>query len=568
MATPDEIAKQLTAPGQMFEIEHIELNGASIKSWKNAPPSMAAILEQSRAHGAKEFIVFQDQRLTFEEHYRRVASVANHLVTRLGIEKGDRVAIAMRNYPEWCIAFWAAVSAGAIVVPLNAWWTSSELEYGLTDAGAKLVFADQQRLARLAEIDSPLPMEHVVAVRCESLPEGAIDFESLLDGATADASLPDIEILPDDDATIFYTSGTTGFPKGALGTHRNFCSVVASMGHANMTMMLRMGMSPEDLQAIQQIPQASLLTVPLFHVSGCHGMMTTMLTLGGKLVIPYKWDPQAAIDAIEQEKITIFSGVPSMAWELLTFPGVEERDLSSLLSFGYGGAPAAPELLRLINSKAPHAGVLNGWGITETSSAISSNGGEEYLKRPDSVGWPIAVCEVKVVDPAGRELAANEQGELWVRGPNVVKGYWNRSEATAESFTDGWFHTGDVGKIDEEGRIYVMDRLKDMIIRAGENVYCAEVEAVLLEHPQVNAACVFGVPHQVLGEEVAAVVEVAPDAELSEQELQQHAAASLAKFKVPSKTWFRREALPVGATGKVQKKELRAFYIDLLEKDG
>lgn len=554
----------LTGPGELFEIEHIELNGAIIKNWKNAPSSMAAILEQSRNYGDREFIVYQEERLNYAEHYRRVAALASQLIQRFDIQKGDRVAIAMRNYPEWLVAFWATVSVGAVVVPLNAWWTSSELEYGLSDSGAKLIFVDAERLQRLQEIASSLPQLAVVATRCETLPDTVTNFQTLLQNIPANISLPTVDIAPDDSATIFYTSGTTGFPKGTLGTHRNFCSVVTSNAHAGMQTLLHMGLSPEQMAAMQQIPQAALLTVPLFHVTGCHGVMLNMLTSGGKLVILYKWDPSQALEAIERERITIFGGVPSMIWELMHAPDVEQRDLSSLLSVAYGGAPAPPELLRTIKSKAPAVGALTGWGITETSAGISSISGEDYAAKPDSVGTPLAVCDVKVVNEQGDELPANAQGELWVRGPNVANGYWNKPEATAQSFTDGWFHTGDIGKIDEDGSIYILDRMKDMIIRGGENVYCAEVEAALVEHPLVNAACVFGIPHKVLGEDVAAVVELAPGADLTEQELQTHASNSLAKFKIPGKIWFRTEALPVGATGKVQKKELKAYYIDQL----
>jgi len=560
----EEINLLTTAPGQAFEIELAEVNGRTIRNWKNTPTSLAAILEQSRTHGEREYIVYQGERLTYAEHYRRVAGVANQLIHRFNIEKGDRVAIAMRNCPEWSVAFWAVVSVGAVVVPLNAWWTGSELEYGLADSGAKLVFVDQERLDRLEKTDPARTLQHIVAAGCDRLPETVTDFRTLLELATADITVPIVAILPDDNATIFYTSGTTGFPKGVLGTHRNMCSVVTSMACGGVQMLLRMGGSLDDLALMRRIPQAALLIVPLFHVTGCHGIMLNMLATGGKLVMLRKWDPKQALDAIEQERITMLGGVPTMVWQLLNTPGVERRDLSSLLSIGYGGAPAPPELLRTIKSKVPSSGVLNGWGITETSSAISSISGEDYLRKPDSVGPPIAVCEVRVVDEAGAELPANARGELWVSGPNIAKGYWNNLEATAKAFTDGWFHSGDIGRIDEEGFIYILDRLKDMIIRGGENVYCAEVEAALVEHPRVNGACVFGIPDEVLGEEVGAVVEIAPGDSLAERELATYVGKKLAKYKVPSKIWFRHEALPLGATGKVLKKELKAFYTSQL----
>jgi long-chain acyl-CoA synthetase len=566
--TAENILQELTGPGQICEIEHIEVNGALVKNWKHAPPSMAAIAESSRNHGEREYIVYGDERLTFEEHYRQVAALAHTLATKFGVKKGDRVAIAMRNYPEWSIAFWATVSIGAIVVPLNAWWTSGELEYGLRDSGSRVVFVDQERLARLQQISEPLPLEHTVAVRCDGLPVDVIDLHTCVREVDTTATLPEVDIDPDDDATIFYTSGTTGFPKGTLGTHRNFCSVAGTFAFNGAQTLLKMGGKIEDLPLLQHFPQAALLTVPLFHVTGCLGIMLPMFLGGGKLVMLHKWDPRAALDAIEKEKITMLTGVPAMIGQLIQEPDFTERDVSSLLTLAYGGAPAPPELLRNIKARAPSVMVVNGWGITETSSAICGISGEDYARKPDSVGAPMPVCEVKVVNEAGEELPRGEMGEFWVRGPNVTRGYWNKPEATEASYVDGWFRSGDVGKIDDEGFVYVLDRLKDMVIRGGENVYCAEVEAALVEHPEVAAACVFGIPDEALGEQVAAVVVVSPDAGVSEQELRDVAAIRLAAFKVPGRIWFREDPLPLGVTGKVNKRDIRKQYLALQVNGG
>jgi long-chain acyl-CoA synthetase len=563
----DEIRALLTAPGQMFEIEELDIDGIRMRNWKNTPASMAAIVEQSRNYGDREFIVYKGERLSYSEHYARVATLAKRLACDLGVEKGDRVAIAMRNYPEWCIAFWAAASAGAVVVPLNAWWTAEELRYGIEDSGSKLIFVDGERLERLASVRARCAcLQQVVAVRCRDVPADAIDFGDLVAGASPDSVLPAIAFDPEDLATLFYTSGSTGFPKGTMGTQRNFCSAAITVPYNGVRSMLRMGRSPEELAELQatMVP-AALLTVPLFHVTGCHGIMLGMFVGGGKLVVMHKWDPAEALDLIEQERISLFGAVPTMAWQLVESPGIGKRDLSSLVNIGYGGAPAAPELLRRIKAVLPEALPSNGWGITEASSAITMISGQDYEARPESVGHAFPIIELKVVNEGGEEVPRGGLGELWIKGPNVVKGYWNKPEATAKSFTQGWFHTGDVGKIDEEGFVYVVDRLKDMIIRGGENVYCAEVEAALLEHADVNAACVFGVPHRVLGEEVGCVVEVAPDRSIDEQELRQHLASRVAKFKIPTRVWFRHEPLPLGATGKIQKKELREFYIAQLD---
>jgi len=556
----EETLEQLTRPGEICEIEQVVVGGVPTRCWKNIPASMPALLEASRIHGDKPFIVYGDERLSYEEHYRRVAALAHHLIDACGVRKGDRVAIAMRNYPEWPIAFWASVAAGAIAVPLNAWWTSRELAYGLSDSGAVVAFVDDKRLERIQDIEGELPLVHILAARCATLPEGVADVAACFEDIPQPIALPDIDLLPDDDATIFYTSGTTGFPKGTLGTHRNFCSVLGALTFNGLRTVLRLGGKAEDLAAMQSIPQAALVTVPLFHVTGCHGIMLTMLVSGGKLVFMYKWDPRVTLDLIERERITMLTGVPAMMWQLLQEPDFERRDLSSLLSLGYGGAPAPPELLRTIRAKAPDCMVANGWGITETSSMICGITGQEYVDNPESVGPPQAVCELRVVDPDGNDVPAGEMGELWVRGPNVVKGYWNNPAATAEAFTDGWFHTGDVGRIDAQGFVYILDRLKDMIIRGGENVYCAEVEAALVEHPAVDAACVFGVPDKVLGEEIGAVV-VVPGGGVDAADLRAFAAERLAGFKVPSRVWLRTEPLPLGVTGKVQKKDVREHYL-------
>ncbi len=560
----EEIRTVLGSPGLPFEIEQVEVEGRSLRSWKNAAPSMAAVVENSRQYGDSTFIVYMDERLSFAEHYRRVAAVAQQLIERFGIVKGDRVAIAMRNYPEWSIAFWAAAAAGAVVVPLNAWWTSEELEYGLTDSGTKLVFADAERLERLRSIASSLPLQHIVAVRCDTAVENATAIDTLWQDAPDTLRLPALSLNPEDNATLFYTSGTTGFPKGTLGTHRNFCSAALTMPYSGVQGMLRSGSTLLDLMALKKTPRVALLTVPLFHVTGCHGMMLGIFSNGGKLVMMHKWEPVAGLQLIEQEKINIFSGVPTMVRQLLDVNETEQRDLSTVTNIGYGGAPAPPDLLRRIKAVMPAVGASNGWGITETSAGIATNSRQDYAEKPDSVGPAAPVCDVKVVNEAGAQLAAGELGELWVRGPNVVKGYWQQPEATAAAFTDGWFHTGDLGKIDEQGFIYLVDRLKDMIIRGGENIYCAEVESALSEHPAVIMACVFGLPDEVLGEEVGAVVQLGPNGTVSEQALQQFVATHLAAYKVPTKIWTRNDPLPTGATGKVQKKELKAFYAEQL----
>jgi long-chain acyl-CoA synthetase len=551
----DDIVAQLTEPGSLFEIENCEIRGVSTKTWKHAPPSLKSVLESSRGHADKTFIVYEDERYTFEEHFQRAARLANVMVKDWGLAKGDRVAIAMRNFPEWSIAFWAAASVGGVVVPLNSWWKGEELEYGLSDSGARFLFADAKRAEILESHLGGLPLDRVVVARTEGAPTGHLRFEDVVESAGGEATLPDVEIGPEDDATIFYTSGTTGNPKGALGTHRNICGNLLSLAFGQARGALRNGETLESLSERGQ--NAQLISVPLFHATGCHAILVANTAFAGKLVMMYKWDPERALELIEREKITTFGGVPAMVWQVLESPEFGKRDLSSVRGVGYGGAPAAPELVRRIKDEFPEVSPANGYGLTETSSVTTINVGEDYVRKPESCGIPVPVVEVKVVDPDGNELGTDTVGELWIKGPNVVKGYWNKPEATAESFTDGWLHSGDLATIDEEGFVYIVDRAKDMVIRGGENVYCVEVESVLYDHEDVIDAAVVGLPDKVLGEEVGAIVQLRSGATVDEQALREHVSARLASFKVPVRIDIRDEPLPRNANGKIVKRQLR-----------
>jgi long-chain acyl-CoA synthetase len=554
-----DIHASLTAPGAPFEVEVVDIDGRPTKTWKNAPPTIRALLELSRGHGGATFVVYEDERTTFAEHYAAAAAFGRALVDDFGVLKGDRVAIAMRNFPEWPIAFFGAAATGAIVVPLNAWWTGPELEYGLQDSGTKLLVADDERMERLAPHFASLPDVTTIVVRGD-VPDGCVAWTDVVGvpDAAAPAGLPDIDIHPDDDATIFYTSGTTGRSKGALGTHRNFTTNIMSLAFAGARSALR---TPPKEAAAGAPPArtqtANLLSVPFFHATGCHSVLQGSIVGGSKLVLMHKWNPERALELIEREGITTFGGVPSMVWQVLQSPDFDKRDISSVQSIGYGGAPAPPELVRKIDEMFPGRTPSNGYGLTETSSMTTSNSGADYLRKPDSVGTPVAVCDLKVVDELGGDLSDGETGELWIKGPNVVRGYWGKPEATVQTFSDGWLHTGDIARIDDEGFVFIVDRAKDMIIRGGENVYCSEVEAAIFEHPAVLDAAVLGLPHQVLGEEVGAVVQLKPGHEATEADIQAHVRDRLAAFKVPAHVWFRDEDLPRNPAGKILKRDLR-----------
>ncbi len=538
----------------LFEIVEEDVRGTPTRVFKGAPPSLRAVWLASAVHGDKTFLVYNDERYSFGESHRIVNALAQRLGT-YGVQPGDRVAIAMRNYPEWAFAFWAAIAVGAVVVPLNAWWTGPELAYGLTDSGSVVLFADEERAERLAPLLGQTTVRQVVLARTERYMPNAETFADAL-GELDVAALPDIAVEPDDDATIMYTSGTTGKPKGAVATHRNFMAFL-------MNLMYRQTMAaianPPSADAPPPLPPSTLLTFPLFHVGGLQSALMVYAAFGGKIVLMYKWDAVEAVDIIEREDVTAVAGVPTTMFQLLEVAHAQGRELPSLASVSSGATLVPPELVRRIDSQlASRAAPTNGYGLTETSGAAIANGGKAYIDRPDSVGTVISpVIEVKIVGADGTDLATGEVGEIWLKGPTVVRGYFNNPEATAAAFKDGWFATGDLGRLDDEGYLYVVDRLKDVIIRGGENIYAAEVEAALYEHPDITEAAIIGIPDERLGEEVGAVVRVRDGAGLTEDDIRTHVRERLASFKVPTRIWITNEELPRNAAGKVLKRELR-----------
>ncbi len=569
-----EATAQMTAAGQMFEIERTIINGVEMAVWKHAPANLRQVLDMSLNHATRDFLVYEDERFTFDEHYRIAATLALRL-GELGVQKGDRVAIALRNLPQWVFAFWGAMVTGAVVVPLNAWWTSDELAYGLTDSGSTVLFVDEERLERLRKQLDHLPeLETIVVISDDPKRPAHIDakhgrirlvgFDEFLGSVDPAATPPDVLIEPDDDATMFYTSGTTGRPKGAVGTHRNALTNLMSLFFIGQRSTLRFGGGNTDDQG-RSIQNAGLLNVPLFHATGCLAVMVVNTASGGKIVMMHHFDAGKALALIEAERLTMIGGVPTIAMQILDHPDFKKFDTSSIRSVSYGGAPAPPELVRRIQAAFPVGQPGNGYGLTETSAAVCLNAGPDYVARPDSCGTAVPVCEIAIVPeefegeeptddlPKGPDVI----GELWIKGPNVVRGYWRKPEATAKSFTKGWLHTGDLARVDDEGFIYIVDRAKDMIIRGGENVYSVIVEAAIFEHPDVADCAVVGLPHPVLGEEVAAVIVLRPGRNVDGEEIARHVAARLARFEVPTKIFFRTLALPRNPQGKVLKRELR-----------
>ena len=547
----------LTAPGAQFEIVQADVRGQSLRAYKNAPPTLRAMWEIARNHGDKEYLVYGDERWTYNQAHDQAASIANWLFSK-GVKPGDRVAIAMRNYPEWMLAYWACTSVGITAIGMNAWWTGPELVYGVEDSDPKVIIADEERLDRLDAHQDELGDRILVGVRLAEARRGVTPFAELVDG---DTTLPEVEIDPDEDACIFYTSGTTGKPKGAQLTHRGCVNNVMSLAFANtvqaMAVAAAKGPAPAPAVSTPSYGPASLVITPLFHVTANNCVAHTMTLAGGKLVHMYKWDPAEALRLIESERISVMSGVPVMARELISHPDFATRDTSSLTSLGGGGAQLQPDLVQKIDDTVKTARPGTGYGMTETCGIITSIGSDFFVDKPASAGPPMPCYEARVVDGDGKELPTGERGELCVRGAQVIKGYLNRPEATAEAIQDGWLRTGDIALLDEDGFVFIVDRAKDMVLRGGENIFCAEVEASIFEHPAVAECSVFGVPDDRLGEEVGVAIVLNANQTLGADELRSFLAERIAAFKSPRYIWFQTEPLPRNASGKYMKRELR-----------
>ena len=546
----EEALAELCAPGAPFALTPAVVGGQPLTVFERTPPSLRALFDSARRRGDQLFLVYEDERWTFRETMARADAIGALLAGRFGVRPGDRVAIAMRNYPEWIFAFAAITSIGAIAVCLNAWWTESELAYGLQDSGSRVLIADRERAERAAGAAERQGIALLVARGGDApLAPGAQRLEALV---SPGAALPEVAIAPDDDATILYTSGTTGHPKGAVSTQRAVLS--ALMAFACRATVSRLMAPPV---AEHPFPTAFILTVPLFHVTGLVPVMLSCFASGTKLVMMHKWSPERALELIERERVTHFVGVPTMTWDLLESPDFAKRDTSSLLNVGGGGAPAPPELVTRVDRSFRSGRPNIGYGMTETNAYGPQNSGDDYVRKPRSAGRAVPILEIRVADAEGRPLPPGEAGEIWFRGPNLIRGYWGKPEATAETIVDGWLRSGDIGRIDEEGFVFVEDRAKDMVLRGGENVYCAEVEAVIYEHPAVYEAAVFGVPHERLGEEVAVAIYVREGATLDVDDLQAHVRAHLAGFKVPTVVEIVAEPLPLNPAGKILKRQIR-----------
>jgi long-chain acyl-CoA synthetase len=552
----DPIA-QLTASEGPFEIVVEDVVGHPMQVYKQRMRSLREFMNQNAARADVDFVVQEDRRFTYGEHDRLARVLAGSLGA-LGVQRGDRVALVSANVPEWVITWWACAILGATLVPLNAWWKAEELEFGLSDSEAKVLIADSRRIDIVRDRLESLPkIEHIFVIDGPG-DETVRPFAELIEDA-GDPGMPSSPIDEDDVLAILYTSGTTGKPKGATVSHRQAIANVQNIIVMGVAQAMRGTPPPEAAAGLQS---SSLLVVPLFHVTGCLSTMTLAYATGAKVVLmPVgRFDPEIAMETIEREKVTAIGGVPTIMWRILESPNLEKYDLTSVKRASYGGAPAAPELVERIERVFPHMRktLTTAYGLTETASVATAHGGDDYFAHPGSVGRAAPTVELRVVDDRGHDAPAGERGEIWIKGPTVMAhGYWRRPDANAAAFSDGWFRTGDIGYLDADGFLYLVDRAKDMIIRAGENVYCVEIENVLFNHPDVVDAAVVGVAHKTLGEEVKAVVQLRPGATTTAEELREFCRAHLANFKVPEYVEIRDEPLPRNPAGKVLKNLLR-----------
>jgi long-chain acyl-CoA synthetase len=544
----EEGLAQLTGQGAPLAVGSIALNGITLPMITAAPPALPYYFAHYAAeHADKIFLVAGEERLTFAEVNAAAERVAQALVGG-GLARGARVGLAMRNSPSWIALYMGIVMAGGVACLLNGWWQSAELAEAIADVGCDMVFADPPRAkrlvgaaARIVEIDDLQPLAAALSPIVQS---------------AAPVALP--ALSGDDHATILFTSGSTGQSKGALSDHRAICQAVFNYLAQALVVL---GISTQDGNPPTGQP-ATLLNVPLFHVTAEVPVFLQSFAMGRKLVLMPKWDAEEAMRLIEAEAISYFVGVPLMSFEILTHPNRAKYDLSTVTDFAAGGAPRPIEHVRRIKDEMGGGAPLIGYGLTETNGVGCGNWRENYLAKPSSTGKASApLVDLAILDDNGRPVAQGQRGEIGIRSICNFKEYWNRPEATTAAFTaDRYFLSGDIGYLDEDGYLFIVDRKKDIIIRGGENISCQEVEDAIYEHPAVAEAAVFGLPDERFGEVPGAVVKYRDGAVLTVEELCAFLAAHIAAFKVPQRIWVSADPLPRLGTEKIDKVSLRAKY--------
>ena len=549
------VLASLTGRGGEFELADCEVRGGNVcRVVRNAPRSVVDLLLDARRFGSLEYISYFDERHTFADIVSRTARLAEAL-RRLGVGHGDRVAICMRNNPEWPVAFFAPMSLGAVTVSLNGWWSGEEIEYGLRDAGARVLIADRDRLDRIASRLPALGIRAIAVRAGPDLPPGVEAWDDALACSDGAVLSPDPN-EPDDDCLMLYTSGSTAGPKAAVSTHRNVVHALMAWEIENRAQsILRDEPAPEEPFEVQF---RMLVTIPFFHVTACHVCMLSALRMGRRLTLMHRWDAEQAIDLIERDRITHFISVPTVTGDLVRAASSRGRPLPTLLAVGGGGSHRPAQQVLAIRDTFLNARPGTGWGMTETNAIGTQISAPDYLDMPASSGRCSVLMDMKIVEPHGSaELPRGEVGEVWVRGTPVVRAYWNKPEATERAFAGGWFKTGDLAYVDDEDFVYFVDRIKDIVIRGGENISCLRVEDALHRCEGVAEAVAFGVPDERLGEDLAAVVVTRKGATLTAETVRASMAEHVGHFEVPARIVVRREPLPRIATGKFAKRRIR-----------
>lgn len=559
----DKTLEALTQPGQLLELDTINKYGVDMPIFKNAPQNVSDYFAYfCNEHADEEFLVDGDIRLTFGDTYKAARVLAGGLVEGYGVQKGDRIGIAARNSANWVILDMAITMAGGVSTKLNGWWQGDELADGIEDVGCSYVFADYQRAQRLVESRRDHGAELLIFEHDKPPLEG---LKIMLEkGGGAETPLP--QMAPEDNATILFTSGSTGRSKGAYAEHRSV--VQGAMSFVGTVLVLvhimeKQGKMPEG-------QPTAMVCVPLFHVTASVPLVLVSYAIGRKLVFLNKWDAEEAMRLIEKERVTYFVGVPLMSMEIYSHPHFDKYDLSSCVTMAAGGAPRPVEHVRRIKEKMGDGYPVIGYGLTETNGVGCSNQNENYLAKPDSTGRATPpIVDVAILDDDGNKMPQGERGEVCIRTAANFTGYWNNEEATKEAFTDdGYFRTGDIGYLDPEGYLFIVDRKKEIIIRGGENISCQEVEAAVYANPAVAEACIFGVPDERFGEVPALVYHTKDGHSLTDEELMEFLKHQLAPFKLPVHVWQYDEPLPKLGTAKIAKIVLAKKHRDELDATG
>ena len=560
-AAADSIAPliaRLTQPGAPFELSEVNVSGRMMRAYKNAPATLPDLINAARAHGAKEFIAYQGERWSYDRFFAAADALAGRLQAEVGVRPGDRVAIAMRNRPEWAVALVAAVLVGALPAPLNSFGTGPELRAVIEFLEPKVLFCDGERLQRLEPDLAARGCHIVVAGAPADEARGLLGFDAV--SASGGPARQPVALQPDDPALLLFTSGASARPKAVQSSHRAVCQAIFNIDFIGALSGMTSPKAVATLMARALAP-ATLTVVPLFHVSGLHAQLLTTLRNGRRLVFMHRWDPAQALRMIQDEKITQFNGAPSMVQQLMGTPSFDPAGSARTLGgVGFGGAGLSQRLVEAVLGLFPDSMSGIGFGLTETNGAVSAISGHLFETKPHSSGPLSPLAEVRIVGPGGQAMPVGERGEIWVRGVTVMQRYWGQPEATTQALQDGWFRTGDVGYLDADGFLFVVDRIKDVINRSGEKIAAAEVESCLSELPDVDEAAVIAMPDAVTGEAVVAVVVPKPGAKLTSEQVQAHVAARLASYKVPSRVVIRDDRLPRNPAGKALKGELKTQY--------